>query len=422
MIFKLAKANLLNKKKNSIINIVIITLCLFLIIIVSNFAYSIKKFCIDIRELPTNRIIMAILHSDETEKDKIKNDIDKKLLSIKNIPNVTKVINGYPPAEFRVFKNDELKQLDVNNWIKSAYCMPYYEFQEIKLVDGRYPTNECEIMIPKYYLPTFALCDKRFFVGDIYYNGSDFLGKTYDLHYTFPSVNVETEVDETEASVDIKAKVVGVYDSASSFDLNNNCYLSASTFEKYMQKDSEINSYFAYALVDKTKNAASVEEEIANQGVDTFYCGYDESFTKFCNLFAAISIFIICVIAFLVFYCLKFGITSSIKNSTSQIATMKSMGYNNSLISRMVLTETFIKLFISIALSYTICIIALVCYSRSLIRNLMNAMYLNMKLNHNFLFLSLFIILLLTCIMSLLVFTFSTRKITKISVEEAIKG
>ena len=272
-------------------------------------------------------------------------------------------------------------------------------------------------MIPKDYQPSAVLSNKEFFMAGKYYNGSDFLGKTYDLIHTFPRIN-----DEPKKTVDFKAKVVGVYDSASCFEYNKNCYLSVATFEKYMQKESEINYSYAYVLVNKTKNAASVEEEIANQGTCTFYGGTDEALTKFCNLFAAISIFIICVIAFLVIYCLQFGIASSIKNSTSQIATMKSIGYNNSLISKIILTETFIKLFISIALSYTFCIIALVCYSRSLIRNLMNAMYLNMKISNIFLILSLFIILLLTCIMSFLVVTFSTRKITKISVAEAVKG
>ena len=417
MIAKIAFANFRGSKKNSVISIIIISFSIILLTFINNLAFAIKNYTSSVKELPVNRMIMVDATSkivDDETVVKVNPDAFKDYLKI--LPNVAKVTEAYSPFNTEIINTNDSQLLQENKGLNILYVKGYYEFEQIKLIKGKLPEKENEIIIPKYFQPNENANDNLLASKLGYFSGCDFLGKTFKLEYMGPN-------EGSQDKVIINAKVVGVYDSSYSYDGFNEAYISKKTLEnvdKIVHPASEVVS--AYILIDKSGN---VQKALARLDADGFYAsfgGIGDGFTKFVIIFSFVSVFVTVFTILICCLCVYYLTSSSIRKKASQIALFKSMGYSNKQLIKINLFEVSIQSAIGIIIATTISSLTILLLWNEIVRKVFSIRISNISLNDKFFVITIISNILLGIVIPFVSALLTQKKITRISPAKAVKG
>ncbi len=302
-----------------------------------------------------NEIGMRQLSANPGEDDAMKffadNSYDFNIEELKKIPHVVDIHSS---------DYDFIASTDVSiGDIKGNYVVLYYGSKGItpEVIEGKsFDVDDENVLIcpNKMYIDSY---DGEPLEEELI-DGEKILGKTFKAtHIVRTFDNEKKEIVERET--DIKAKVIGLYDSSSRSGSYASCYIPGKQLEKIRisEKDPNDNSFYDFIVtVDNIENKKSVATALRDRNfivTDKAYYDSNEE-REFKNIYYFVLIVMIIAILLISLAYIK----KKILNNLSSIVLAKSLGYNKNQIRNLYLIDNLVVVAMSYMISLTLFIIA----------------------------------------------------------------
>lgn len=354
----------------------------------------------------------------------VNDESKEKLDSISNINHVagnynSKYYYGYSSLIPEFNKNN-------NNAVISLFAI--LEENEIKIIDGKMPTNDNEIVVPVNFYP-YSDYNYNSDIKDKMIKGTDLIGKNLELYSEKgkPIISSNTEnysqiMEEWQKNrIKYSYVIVGTYDSVLAMSERNQCYTTISGLDKLnpigvvsfnSQNDTET---MRIIRVDNYKNISYVKNELNKQDFsfsNAFEFDYNDIKMTFLIPLIISTILILQIIILIYNF-----VSKKFKKRYKKIGILKVLGYQNKMIEKIELLENIIVFMISTFISILIYLAILFIITNNFLGELD---YYSVKIKIPFIFMSVIILLLL--IYTYLINHFISKNISKFNISELIKN
>lgn len=346
------KINLIKKRffepRNNILLIVftILIVIMFASITMLVFAFNHKS------RLYEKHIDFRTLYVDTGIKN------DKQYELIKNINHVEKVTSVIYFLDY----TSHIPEFDTASQKGLITIKPLILGNEIKVIKGKKPTNNKEMVCPEEFYPysIYASAQSMEYNIDysLYKKGSDYIGKAFPIEVDKRSSSGKKYEDFT---------LVGTYKKEPFIEANT-CYITLSGIDKIAPEKQIGNAYLdeegniietegeeytaVVAIVDNYKNLKTVQNELLKLnlvGEITNY--YDESWTLSIKATSLLSFPIVIIICINILYSFTIKKCNLRKKN---YGILKSLGYTNKDIKSLERNENIILIIISYILAFSI--------------------------------------------------------------------
>lgn len=352
----------LKRRENIIYGIIITSLVtiLFLSLTAINFVinYRLDTYKYNVM----SRIITVSGRSIDGNKNKTKEELDRISEFDHVITNISELY--YNPSYQYV---SELDNEDKKGYIQVNTIIGD---DTIKIINGRLPQNEREIVIPaKFYPHGEDNIDKSKIL-----NGKKLINKTLTLYsekgyfYIDPN-DKENSKNWYKNREKIVFKIVGTYDSELGMYQRNTCFVNKKAIHNLKaehessswetSQDGNVvykqNDYGRMIIVDKYKNVQKVSDYLTKNNYENFIAmSVDEIEYGILIIIPLIVAVIILIIIFILF---KNFVNKKFHNNKQYLGLLKVLGYDKNKIEKIILFENMFVVFISIIISLIIYII-----------------------------------------------------------------
>ena len=280
----------------------------------------------------------------------VNDESKEKLDSISNINHVagnynSKYYYGYSSLIPEFNKNN-------NNAVISLFAI--LEENEIKIIDGKMPTNDNEIVVPVNFYP-YSDYNYNSDIKDKMIKGTDLIGKNLELYSEKgkPIISSNTEnysqiMEEWQKNrIKYSYVIVGTYDSVLAMSERNQCYTTISGLDKLnpigvvsfnSQNDTET---MRIIRVDNYKNISYVKNELNKQDFsfsNAFEFDYNDIKMTFLIPLIISTILILQIIILIYNF-----VSKKFKKRYKKIGILKVLGYQNKMIEKIELLENIMK-------------------------------------------------------------------------------
>lgn len=286
----------------------------------------------------------------------------------------------------------------------------------LKLIDGKYPASENEMICSKKFYPYSLYLNDEYHTmkvyKDLFVDSKSLIGKTYNIK----SYN-EDFLDE-----EMTFEIVGTYKNKS-LESASTCYILIDDYDKITSKyagikkyedinHNEVVEYLEYSgyylKVDKKSNVDKVINTLEKDGYNVEkYSSYDESLYYLFTipLVVCLITLIVCLNS-IVLYCKK-----KFYNNVRNINLLNALGYSEKEIINLQFVESLIIIITSSFISF---VIMLICFK--IIEN----KYLSEFIYNNYFVPIPLILLLFSALLLILFILFITKKIVKTYFNKAL--
>lgn len=354
------------KRKENIIYGIIITILiviLFLALTVINFVinYRLDTYKYNVM----SRIITVSGRSINGNTNKTKEELDL-ISSIDNV--VTNISELYYNPSYQ-----NVTELDNGNLKGYIQVNAIIGNDTIKIINGRLPKNETEIVVPaKFYPHGESNIDKNKILI-----GKNMIGKIITLYsekgyfYVDPNDKEDTK-NWYNNREQIKFKIVGTYDSEIGMYQRNTCFSTMKAIQNLKAEhvsssgntlsDGSVayipNEYGRMIIVDKFENVQKVSDYLTEKDYENFIVmSIDELEYRILILIPLIISIIILIITFVL---IKNFIKKKFQNNKEYFGLLKVLGYDNKTIKKIIFYENILVVFLSIISSLILYIILFV--------------------------------------------------------------
>lgn len=352
----------LTRKENIIYGLIITFLILILYI-----SLTIINFVINYRsDIYKYNIMSRIILVNGDSVDFSRKKTQEELNNLSNIEHVKLNLNEiYYNSSYQLvkeFDDDDLKgAIQVNAILDN---------ETIKIIDGRLPINENEIVVPVKFYPhgESEINKKKILIG------KQLIGKTITLHsekgyYLIDQDDEEMRKEWLKNKAKIIFKIVGTYNSELGMYERNTCFISKKALENlkddYNGNDVTINvnaekkiipiEYGRMLIVDKYKNVKKVSNYLTE---NNYYNDTAMSFDEVeYGMILLIPLFVSIIILVITLLLLKNFINKKIKNNQNYLGLLKVFGYNDKDTKNILLFENIFVVFGSILIAFILYII-----------------------------------------------------------------
>ena len=346
----------LKRKENIIYGIIIAVLIviLFLALTVINFVinYRLDTYKYNVM----SRIIIVTGRSINSNTNKTSEELDEISSFDYVVTNISELYYN-PSYQF-------VSELDNGNLKGYIQVNAIIGEDTIKIINGRLPKNENEIVVPaKFYPHGESDIDKNKIL-----NGKNMIGKTITLYsekgyfYIEPSdkENTKNWYNNREK---IDFEIVGTYDSEIGMYQRNTCFSTKKAIQNLKAEhvssswntlpDGTVeytpNEYGRMIIVDKFKNVQKVSDYLTEKNYENFIVMSIDELEY--GVLILIPLIISVIILIITFILIKSFINKKFQNNKEYFGLLKVLGYDNKNIKKIILHENILVVFLSIILA-----------------------------------------------------------------------
>ena len=393
---KLAYTNIIRRKKQTIINIALLVLALLILLSTSSISKSIMVYLENnLFNQPSFRTLFVDLYIKDNEGEKRLYEICKEDSRIIEIKERVEPIFCEIKDNEEIFKNIVGEDASLGVRFESEYIELAKDIVKGKSI-GSLEQNVG--VIPKYFypdgnvIPGFVIKDE--YNNDIkYLDGEEFIGKTITIQYESEKWSEEKNTYVLNNTFTYEFEVIGVYDNVRTKESQITVYIPYNDLKKIINNKHEGDKRYEgneskvfFVTVDSSNNVDVILKKLLDNGFGTdrvtkpseiFIIG------KYISLIGKIISIIILIISIIN---ISLSIYNDIKKRTTEIGMLKAIGYTNSNIKHLIITESIIVGLISIIVSIILSIITLIIIGK-IIESRSTIYFVNFRLVINYLWL-----------------------------------
>lgn len=355
---KLALQNIRSRKKKTIANVSILTLCLLVLFVVNIFIYSIQEYLNhSLYNTPDScRIYFQVGGFDDGKS------VDDLYAEFKHDNRVVDIVywgnsSGDMACGVRLENSQELFKIEQENSYASLNSFSN-KISDYLINSDITNLKEDEIIIPRYFYPDGNIDDSTLHIDD-YLNGENYIGKIFTIKQDTVNYYDARQVLNT---TEYKLKVVATYDNTACESNGKTIFVSPDFMKKYneneyikLEEPEELDeeaiycaeSLDTYVLYTHTKEQA--DEIVKDYPEFRFQRGM--TFKDFNGIFDFISL-IGNSIASILLVCsiinILITIHKDIKSRTNDFGLLKAVGYRNKNLYWILLWEMLILVIITL--------------------------------------------------------------------------
>lgn len=354
----------LKRKENIIYGLIIVFLILIIYI-----ALTIINFSINYR-LDTykyNFLARTILVSGLDSKDTFTRKKEEELNNLSNLKHVELNVSEvyYNPSY------QQIKDFDIDNLPGEIQIRAILNDKTIKIVNGKMPKNDNEIVVPVSFYPhgQGVIDNKKILIG------KDLIGKEITLYSEKGYYSVTDEAFSKQWKKNrksINAKIVGTYNPEYGMYEKNTCFGTKKLIEQLKDDygSSQVNivagkepqvTYMEYGrmlIVDKYKNVKDVAEYLENNNFEySIAMIFDE--LEY-GLILIIPLIISIIIIVITITLIKNFINKKYKNNHEYLGLLRTLGYNETQIKKIMLYENIYVVLISTIIAFVLYLITFI--------------------------------------------------------------
>ena len=335
------KYNRYSKTKRK--KIIIMILAFFLIILIFSFKKSMNLYISEGLKKDLSYRLLFVDQDGSYEQSSIINDI----LNIRHVDDV--FLNDY------YLNVLSLKQIDEKNFINNSfYLIGINEKNSPKIKYGKFFSNENEIICPINFYPDSNIENSNNIKRTSIINTKKYLNSIFNASYNI----YDKDFNATE--VEIKLKLVGVYENNPSYIDENICYAPRSLIKKiYDESYQNIDFTDTYSsinvLVDDSNNINYVMEELSNKNYNvTMAVSLNNTLIDMINIGSYIVSIFVLIIGITI---INFINKSNISEKQKEISILRCVGFPKKAIKKMLYIENIFIGILSLLISCGITIL-----------------------------------------------------------------
>lgn len=354
----------LKRKENIIYGLIIVFLILIIYISLTIINFSI------IYRLDTykyNFLARTILVSGLDSKDPFTRKKEDELNNLSNLEHVELNVSEvyYNPSY------QQIKDFNIADTPGEIQIRAILNGKTIKIVNGRMPKNDNEIVVPVSFYPHGqGVIDKEKILI-----GKDLIGKEITLYSEkgyYSVTDKESSKQWKKNRKSINAKIVGTYNQEYGMYEKNTCFGTKELIEQLKEDyvSSQVNivageetqiTYIEYGrmlIVDKHKNVKDVTEYLENNNFEySIAVSFDE--LEY-GLILIIPLIISIIIIVITITLIKNFINKKYKNNHEYLGLLRTLGYNKTQIKKIMLYENIYVVLISTIIAFVLYLITFI--------------------------------------------------------------
>lgn len=394
----LASVNLKRRRKSFVVNVILISISLFILICCLSFSNSLSKA---MNRALINNISYRSISAMSNKSIKTEELVDM-------VGSVEHVIKVVPQMKYETAL--EVSALDNENF--SGNITAYGGNEEIypNIIAGRsfYDDEKNVCIVPK----KFYLFDMNEYDKEKSIDGESLIGKSIEItYYSYEYIENSAPIKKDKYTKTLK--VIGVYDQDENMMNVNECYINFSDISDIMDIRLEGNNYSGMdtqgvtAIVDSSLNVNQVVETLESMDLRVIVRSVvNEKLIKIINL---TSIFVSSVIMIIAFINITISSIKSIEERRYEIGMLKAIGYNRKNIIGILVIENIIIGIAAFIITIIISLIAILLVREKIFSNNISLKSIGLDLNLNTSMVSLIIALVVPVLSGII----CSGKITK---------
>ncbi|MBO5477944.1 MAG: FtsX-like permease family protein [Clostridia bacterium] len=394
----LASVNLKRRRKSFVVNVILISISLFILICCLSFSNSLSKA---MNRALINNISYRSISAMSNKSIKTEELVDM-------VGSVEHVIKVVPQMKYETAL--EVSALDNENF--SGNITVYGGNEEIypNIIAGRsfYDDEKNVCIVPK----EFYLFDMNKYDKEKSIDGESLIGKSIEItYYSYEYIENSAPIKKDKYTKTLK--VIGVYDQDENMMNVNECYINFSDISDIMDIRLEGNNYSGIdtqgvtAIVDSSLNVNQVVETLESMDLRVIVRSVvNEKLIKIINL---TSIFVSSVIMIIAFINITISSIKSIEERRYEIGMLKAIGYNRKNIIGILVIENIIIGIAAFIITIIISLIAILLVREKIFSNNISLKSIGLDLNLNTSMVSLIIALVVPVLSGII----CSGKITK---------
>lgn len=353
----IVKANLFRRKKSLISNLLFLVLLFLIIILTISFQSSLSTYI-------TNSTLNNVDCRSIFVETATHGELEKAMEAVSKIEHVVAVYpqdGHYNMNGMTSFRNNE--NMDGNIRLRGGddRFIP-------KVIKGEsFDENQSNVgIIPQRFYPSMKIESLSTLDKADYINGDDLIGKWITAEYGEYDYSNFDDIKVVKKHT-YSFKVVGVYDSVSSYCEDSVCFIPIQDVIKI--NDIANGNLYDYVsepdifltVVDKYENAQTVIDTINSNG---YIAEIAMTFnTAFGNLIIIVGNILAVILIIICTFNLMFSLNSNVKNRTGEIGLLKCIGYTNKNLYTIIFLELGILVFAAIVISILILLLILFVFN-----------------------------------------------------------
>lgn len=374
----------LDDKNNRRFNVIIIVLMSILILISYTFYVTMNNY---LEENITKNIKCRSFFLNYDINKESESEVKDKII------NIDHIVDFFSDSEYRTVVNfsefaTPLTDGDINLYAANNDFLP-------KIINGSNQFSDNMIICPNKIV---ASLDNSvlFKMNKLdYVNTANYLNK--EIIATYNSYDYSMEIPKVNNTYEDTFTIVGLYDGDNAYTDKNVCYATRETIMRinnlqFGNLSDNINVYsHPIVVIDDSKNIDDVQMRLSSLGYEIIpRAGFDDVMVDFIN-YTAIIILVISIIVYLILN--KIYFKKNIKTNYSNIGILKSLGYTNYKITKIIFINSLLTIAVGVTISLVIYTIIYVI--TSIVLENINLVFNVFSLSYPLLFILIMIIILI---------------------------